>query len=174
MGEIFTTERLRARQWSVADAEAAYDLYRRPEVVRYLGNATPHASVDATRARTETIVASYDDSGYGFWALDELATGRLVGAVLLKPLPEVEEVEVGWHLHFDVWGCGYATEAATAALQHGFDVQGLSTVYAVVHPENEPSLAVARRLGMRHLGRTDRFYGVELELFALDRPRRPT
>lgn len=170
MAEVFTIGRLRARHWTVDDAEAAYDIYRRPEVVRYLGRPTPHATVDATRQRMQEIVESYDDSGYGFWALDELATGRLVGAVLLRPFPEAEEVEVGWHLHPDVWGRGYATEAATGAMQRGFDVHGLATVYAVVRPENEPSLAVARRLGMRHLGRTDRFYGMELDLFALDRP----
>lgn len=168
MAEVFRTERLRARHWTVTDAEAAYDIYRRPEVVRYLGSPTLHASVQATRERMESIVASYDDTGFGFWALDELATGRLVGAVLLRPLPGAEEVEVGWHLHPDVWGRGFATEAAVAAVRRGFEVHGLSTVYAVVRPENLASRAVAERVGMRHLGRTHRFYGMELDLFGLD------
>ena len=79
--------------------------------------------------------------------------GRLVaGTVLFKPLPNgVGEVEVGWHLHPDSWGHGYATEAARAVIQRGFEA-GLPEVYAVVRPGNEASLAVCRRLGMAAAG----------------------
>ena len=53
--------------------------------------------------------------------------------MLFKPLPNgVGEVEVGWHLHPDSWGRGYATEAARAVIAQGFEA-GLPEVYAVVH-----------------------------------------
>jgi RimJ/RimL family protein N-acetyltransferase len=49
-------------------------------------------------------------------------------------------------------------------------VLGLDEVYATIAPTNEPSLAVARRLGMEHLGRTTKYYdGIEFELFRLRR-----
>ena len=90
--------------------------------------------------------------------------------MLLKPLPNgVGEVEVGWHLHPDSWGRGYATEAARAVVDRAFD-DGLLEVYAVVRPGNEPSLAVCRRLGMQPLGRTTRWYHRELEAFRLEAP----
>ena len=90
--------------------------------------------------------------------------------MLLKPLPDgVGEFEVGWHLHPDSWGHGYATEAARAVVQQAFE-DGLPEVYAVVRPGNERSVAVCRRLGMDPLGRTTRWYGVECEAFRLIAP----
>ena len=86
--------------------------------------------------------------------------------MLLVPLPEGDAVELGWHFHPDAWGRGLATESARGALAHG-RAAGLDEIYAVVRPDNEPSLAVRRRLGMRPLGRTDRWYGVELEAFVV-------
>jgi RimJ/RimL family protein N-acetyltransferase len=90
--------------------------------------------------------------------------------VLFKPLPNgVGEVEVGWHLHPDSWGHGYATEAASAVIERGF-AAGVPEVYAVVRPGNEASMAVCRRLGMAPLGRLSRWYDVELEAFRLMAP----
>ena len=54
---------------------------------------------------------------------------------------------MGWHLHPDAWGHGYATEAARALVAREF-AAGTSEIYAVVSPGNEPSMAVCRRLGM--------------------------
>lgn len=96
--------------------------------------------------------------------------------MLLKPLPgrdgvtHTDDLEVGWHLHPDAQGHGYATEAARAVLAREF-ATGTRQVYAVVTPGNEPSIAVTRRLGMTHLGpRTDWYGGLELETFVLQRP----
>ena len=84
------------------------------------------------------------DDRFGCWAIERARRRRSPGTVLFKPLPNgVGEVEVGWHLHPDSWGHGYATEAARAVIDRGFDA-GLPEVYAVVRPGNEPSLAVCR------------------------------
>jgi RimJ/RimL family protein N-acetyltransferase len=82
-----------------------------------------------------------------------------------------DDVEVGWHLHPDSWGHGYATEAARGAIAKGFGA-GLTEIYAVVRPDNERSIAVCRRLGMTPLGRTARWYGTELEAFRVARQDR--
>jgi RimJ/RimL family protein N-acetyltransferase len=79
------------------------------------------------------------------------------------------EVEVGWHFHPDAWGNGYATESARGALELAW-ANELPAVYAVIHAGNDPSVAVTRRLGMTPLGSTDRFYGIELDAFRIDRP----
>ena len=70
--------------------------------------------------------------------------------------------QLGWHLHPDSWGQGFATEAARGAIAHGFH-SGLREIYAVVRPDNERSLAVCRRLGLEPLGLTSRWYDAELE-----------
>ena len=168
---VFETARLRAREWTPDDAEAAFAIYRDADVVRFLGSvSTPQESVETQRLTLDrwiTVTESLRPRGFGIWALETKDTGTVVGTSLLKPLPDVEEVEVGWHLGKEHWGRGYATEGARGAVEHGFTACGLDVVYAVVVPENVASVAVARRLGMTHEGRTDAYYGKTLELFSL-------
>jgi RimJ/RimL family protein N-acetyltransferase len=172
---VFATERLDVTPWShdPSDVERLLDTYSRWEVAQWLG-ATPRAlaSLDEARGAVDRWAARSTVEGYGVWSVRRRSDGFIVGTVLLVPLPSSEstagasggEVEVGWHLHPDSWGQGYATEAARGALGYGFG-RGLTEIYAVVRPGNERSLAVCRRLGMTPLGRTERWYGTELEAF---------
>ena len=169
----FRTERLVARQWTEqpADLRRLFDIYSRWEVARWLGAqpkamAEPGQAVDAVRRWRARCRGPY-----GVWAIEVRDTGLIAGTVLLVPLrlsgdagEDPDAVEVGWHLHPDSQGRGYATEAARGALDRAF-AAGVPAVYAVVRPGNEPSVAVTRRLGMEPLGRTDRWYDTELDAF---------
>ncbi len=169
------TERLVVREWTSSPEDIArrYDTYRREEVVKWLGNATPLASLEEAAERTQRAQAFYEAhrGRYGVWAVQVRDSGLVAGSVLLVPMPEPSdgtpsagEVEIGWHLHPDSWGRGYATEAAKAVLAHGFGL-GLPEILAIARPDNAPSIAVMRRIGMRHSGRTNRWYGLEAELY---------
>jgi RimJ/RimL family protein N-acetyltransferase len=164
------TARLRLRPWTTSPADLARlaDVYGRTEVTRWLGG--PPTVPPAELVRRWAVVHRADER-FGCWAIEPLDGGGLpAGTLLLKPLPQgVGEVEVGWHLHPDSWGRGYATEAARAVIDRAFQA-GVPEVYAVVRPGNEPSLAVCRRLGMQPLGRMTRWYDVELEAFRLMAP----
>lgn len=162
------TERLRLRPWTASPADLARlaDIYSRDEVCRWIGGTptVPPAELVSRWAQVHAL-----DDRHGCWAI-EAGGGPAAGTVLFKPLPNgVGEVEVGWHLHPDSWGHGYATEAARAVIGRGFDA-GIPEVYAVVRPGNEASMAVCRRLGMALLGRIRRWYDVELEAFRLMAP----
>ena len=168
-GELLTP-RLRLRPWTTDPDDLARlsDIYGREEVTRWLGGPPTVGPVELV-ARWAEIPRVHPCCGC--WAI-EVRGGApdVVGTVLLKPLPDgVGEVEVGWHLHPDSWGHGYATEAARAVVERAFGA-GLPEVYAVVRPGNEASLAVCRRLGMERLGRMRRWYDVELEAFRLMAP----
>lgn len=169
---IFTTERLDICPWthSPSDVDRVLDTYGQWEVVRWLG-ATPRVmqSRDEADAAVDRWAARCTEDGrFGVWSMHVRDTGSIAGSVILVPLPDSTEVEVGWHLHPDSWGHGYATEAARGAIAHGF-AHGLDEIFAVVRPDNERSLAVCRRLRMAYLGRTDRWYGTELALFRTGR-----
>jgi RimJ/RimL family protein N-acetyltransferase len=172
--ELLRTQRLRLRGWttSAADVARLTDIYSRPEVLRWLGGPS---SVPPEELPARWAAVHAHDTRYGCWAIERVAgvaedAGVVAGTLLFKPLPNgVGEVEVGWHLHPDSWGHGYATEAASAVIDRGFQL-GLPEVYAVVRPGNEASMAVCRRLGMTHLGRMRRWYDVELEAFRLMAP----
>jgi RimJ/RimL family protein N-acetyltransferase len=87
------------------------------------------------------------------WALVEKDSGRLIGDCGLIPLERVgPQIELGYRLIRAAWGKGYATEAAGAVRDLGFERFGLERIYVDVHPENEGSLNVARKIGARLLG----------------------
>lgn len=166
---VIGTRRLRLRPWTTApgDLDRLADIYGRPEVTGWLGGP-PTVSMTELVARWASV--SEVDARHGCWAIEPVGGAPPAGTLLLKPLPHgVGEVEVGWHLHPDSWGRGYATEAAAAVIDRAFQA-GVPEVYAVVRPGNEPSLAVCRRLGMQPLGRMTRWYDVELEAFRLMAP----
>lgn len=178
MGDVLRTERLVLRPWSATDLDAYFDIYSRWDVMQYLGN--PPRTLGSREEAAERLAArgTPDPAGppYGSWAVCEQDGDRPVGTVLLRqlpwsatvdPVPQESDVEVGWHLHPAVWGRGYATEAARTMLDRAWS-HGVAEVHAVTYPENASSQAVCCRLGMAYVGRTVRYYDVELDLFRID------
>jgi RimJ/RimL family protein N-acetyltransferase len=102
------------------------------------------------------------------------ATGRPAGSVLALGLPDAAsgEVQIGWHLHPDSWGRGYAREAATAVLARALD-HGLEEVWALTHVPNLPSRAVAQAIGMQHLGVHTWWCAEPSQVFRADRSTHP-
>jgi [ribosomal protein S5]-alanine N-acetyltransferase len=180
MATIFQTERLTVRHWEPdRDAAEAFAMYGDPEVTRFIGGRTD-PSVEAVRDRLaqRNVRDAARGDGTGFWAIVEKSSCAVVGASLLKYLPDADgnptrDMEVGWHQVPAFNGRGYATEAARGAIAHAYAVLGVPVLCAVINPANEPSLRVARRLGMIPLGRTSRCYGQEVELFRADPPPPP-
>jgi RimJ/RimL family protein N-acetyltransferase len=168
---VFETERLIVRPWTdgAEDLARILDIYSRVEVTRWLGNPVPMATLDEARAALERWSAiAAADGRLGVWAMQRRADNKVVGSVLVKHLPNSEEIEVGWNLHPEAWGNGYATEGGRGAIVHAF-AGGVAELFAVVRPGNGPSLAVCERLGMAPLGRTTRWYDLELEAFRKQR-----
>lgn len=179
MAVAFETERLWVRDWEPdTDTADAFEMYSDPDVMRFLGrDPKVVGSLDEQRTRLEFRIAEIAkrNDGTGFWALEGKESGEIVGTVIVKWLPDGNDVptsdlEVGWHLKKREWGKGYATEAGKAAIQYAFDRLRVSVLYAVVNPENTRSIAVTQRLGMKPLGLTDKYYGVTCELFELQKP----
>src|SRR5262245_14288680 len=174
MVPILYTERLQLREWTIDDAEAAFQIYGDPEVVRFLGNGETVPDLAAQRDWLAERIERYRSAvlnGFGVWAAVERNTQQVVGTLILKPLPPTEhEIEIGWHLNRRVWGSGYASEAARSVMRYGFFDLCLEKILAVIKPENVRSAAVAQRIGMRYLERTNRYYGgEEVDVFVIER-----
>ncbi|MBD2515444.1 GNAT family N-acetyltransferase [Nostoc sp. FACHB-973] len=173
MTNLLETDRLIIRSWiPERDAEQAFAIYSDPEVTYFLGNGSRVTSIESQRQRLiENIERSQRrNNGTGSWAIIEKEATTIVGTILLKQLPDkdglpTQDYEVGWHLRRASWGKGYATEAARGILSYGFNVLNLPVIYAVVNPENHASIRVTQRLGMKPVGSTKKYYGIELLLF---------
>jgi RimJ/RimL family protein N-acetyltransferase len=170
------TDRLVLRSWTVGDADFVFDMYSRWEVQRFLGTAP-----SVMQERDEAVKALQRWSGlehpvHHIWAITLRDDDRPVGSLLLKSIPASGtdgtpsgDTEIGWHLHPDAWGKGYASEAAARVLEYAFE-SDLDRVVAVTYPDNTASQAVCLRIGMRHLGPTDVYYDTTCELFEARRP----
>jgi RimJ/RimL family protein N-acetyltransferase len=149
ISERLTTERLVLRRWRDDDRDAFAALNADAVVME-------HFPAVLTRERSETVLdlieAGFDEHGFGLWAVEERPGGRLLGMTGLQRVPFLAPftpaVEVGWRLFPFAWGRGYATEAASAALDHGFGPARLPQIVALTTPANRRSLAVMERLGM--------------------------
>src|ERR1051325_10810092 len=118
------------------DVEAAFAIYGDAEVMEFISKTGPEPDLESQRVRLAAMIQRYDDLGSGFWvwAIQEKATGRIVGTTMVKPLPGHDHIEVGWHLGRFAWGNGYATEAGQAAIDYAFAKLGLEYIVAVVDP----------------------------------------
>jgi ribosomal-protein-alanine N-acetyltransferase len=103
-------------------------------------------------ATADWIESSFAKHGFGLYALELRETGEFIGftglAVPAFDAPFMPCVEVGWRVAFDHWGRGLATEAARAALRHGFEELGLTEIVAFTVPANERSRMVMEKIGM--------------------------
>jgi RimJ/RimL family protein N-acetyltransferase len=163
-----TTPRLRLRPFTAADREAIHAVYTDPDVMRHVGHG-PHRSAVDTDAALQAFARTLAARGISFLAVEERASGRLIGDAGLYPVDgSPDEVELGYTLARDAWGRGYATEAAQALVEHARTALDVARVVATVDPANAASRHVLEKLGMTAsgervaYGRPHAVYAVEL------------
>ena len=152
MAVLYETERLVVRELTDDDADAMYELHRNAAVTDWF-KEPPSTGPERERERLAEWRARDIPPGYGFFAIVERATGRFVGIQVLKPFANGVHIDVGWRLHPDVWGRGYATEAARGAIHYAVHTLGHdeSELGAVTLHDNARSRAVMERLGMTYV-----------------------
>ncbi|HET9557098.1 MAG TPA: GNAT family N-acetyltransferase [Actinomycetota bacterium] len=143
---VLTTPRLLLRTFRRDDLPLYAALNADPEVARYLGGPLSRQDSDDI---AEWAQECYAREGLGLLAVERRRDGAFLGMCGLHHQQSYpDDVEVAWRLAYEHWGRGYATEAATGWLDHGFGTLGLPRVIAITDPPNLRSLAVMRRLGM--------------------------
>jgi RimJ/RimL family protein N-acetyltransferase len=148
-GPAIETGRLILRPFRDADRDAFAALNGDPRVSDWLGGPIDRAQSDAGVDRINTHIAEH---GFGFWAAERKADGRLIGMIGLKrmglELPPGPAIEAGWRLTPDAWGQGLVTEGAQAALAWGFAQLQVREIIAITAVGNLRSRAVMQRIGM--------------------------
>ncbi|UXN58252.1 GNAT family N-acetyltransferase [Phyllobacterium zundukense] len=149
------TPRLRLRQWHQKDRESFYAINCEPDVQRHLVPLDRQGS-DRMLDKIDTQFAEH---GWGFWALEERESGKLIGLCGLAHITWdaffTPAVEIGWRLSTPWQGKGLALEAAERALDFAFGSVGLSRVVSFTTPANKASWGLMERLGMKRIGEFD-------------------
>ncbi len=165
---LIRTNRLLLRPALSEDVDAFHSILSDERAMAYW-STSPHQTIAETREWVSAMISIEPKVGEDF-AIEH--SGRVIGKVGLYNFPEV-----GFILHPDVWGRGYALEALRPVIDRAFSVHRLPSVNADVDPRNGASLRVLTRLGFKEVGRASRtwFVGGEwcdsvyLSLFNNDR-----
>lgn len=143
------TERLILRLPRIEDFDAYAELHADEEAARHIGGALLRAP--AWRKFLQ-MPGAWAVQGYAMFSVIERASGRWIGQAGPWQPEGWPGTEVGWAFHRSSWGRGFATEAATAAIDWAFANLGWSEVIHSIAPENHASQALAVRLGSRNRG----------------------
>jgi [ribosomal protein S5]-alanine N-acetyltransferase len=162
------TDRLLLRPLTMDDLGPLATIYADPEVRRFFPETLTR---DETREELEWLIEVYDGRyGFGLWATVLNETGEFIGRCGLLPwrvtssgkgclaldhadeFPDAEavyEIELAYLLAKEHWGRGLATEAARSIVHDAFERLRVTRLIALIDPDNEASLKVARNVGMR-------------------------
>lgn len=178
---VLETQRLLLRPYREDDAQRVLEIRSDMDVIRWLSDPpfVPMPDLDAARAWIADANDSKDPRTRVF-AVEVRETGLMVGSVLIAPMPTSDPpvFEIGWHLHRDSHGHGYATEAGRVLLDDSFarydgrDAEHplLEELWCGMYPDNVPSASVARKLGLEDLGvRDDPWYEGDSQFFLATR-----
>lgn len=142
------TERLRIRPYDLADVPSLHQLIGVREVAANLLRVPhPYTEQDA-----RSFINSSKESPEARFAVILRSEDIVIGGIGLDIDPSHPRAELGYWLGVPYWGHGYATEAATAVLEYGFQTLGLHRIWASAFHYNEPSAKVLRKIGMKHEG----------------------
>jgi len=145
---VLSTESLDLRRFTPDDLDRLVALDSDPEVTFFITGGVPEFEPDFLRS----YLGYYERyAGYGFWAVEERATGEFIGWFHLRPEPDTpeDEPELGYRLVKSAWGKGYATEGSRALIDRAFRELGARRVHATTMTVNVGSRRVMEKAGLR-------------------------
>lgn len=145
---VLETRRLRLREFVPQDADALIAVLGDPIAMQYYPAPFDHKGVEEWIERNRN---RYRGEGFGLWAMLLRKTNEVIGdcGCFLRDVDGRDDIEIGYHVRRDLWGNGYATEAAQACMQYAFTKLGVGRVISLIRPENMPSIRVAEKNGLK-------------------------
>ena len=163
------TPRLTIRGFKTSDAQALHAIVGDPEIVKHVGDGQP---ISLERCEKWIVIsnANYERQHYGAMAVIENSSLRLIGYCGLVFGDDKTTPEIIYGFIKTAWGQGYATEAATAMLEHGFQGVKLEKILGIAYSENKPSLKIlGEKLGFGYTHTQTEENGLTTAYFVLER-----
>lgn len=148
-GWLLQTERLFLQRVTPADAALMLAVWNDPAFMHFVGDRGIRTEEQALAAMQAGAFRLYREFGYGPYALSLKEDGRQVGICGLFRREHLEHPDIGFALLPEFCGRGYAYEASVAVLAHARDDLGITTLTAIVSPQNAASIALIEKLGLR-------------------------
>lgn len=147
---FWETRRLIFRTWTETDLELALGLWGDPQVTRYI-DARGKLSVDAVQDRLAREIAGLQENGVQYWPIFLQSTSEHVGCCGLRPYDlSGNKYELGFHIRSELWGRGFASEAALRVMAYAFNEKSVNALFAGHNPHNTASRHLLKKLGFRY------------------------
>lgn len=149
---IISTERLCLRRWTDSDTHFFIEMNKDPDVMEYF----PKTLTDSESIEfINRVNLSFAENGFGLFAVENKLTKEFIGFTGFA-IPRFEMfftpcVEIGWRFQKTSWGQGFATEAAKACLNYGFETLGFIKILSFTASINKKSQQVMKRIGMNYI-----------------------
>jgi RimJ/RimL family protein N-acetyltransferase/predicted enzyme related to lactoylglutathione lyase len=139
--------RLGFSTWNEEDINDARELWRNPEVTKYI-LANGKMSDIQVQERLKSEIENYSCKGIQYWPIFLIETNENIGCCGLRSYNEDKKIlEMGIHLKEKYWGKGYAQEACSAVMKYAFNKLGANALFAGHNPKNSASAVLLRKLG---------------------------
>ena len=142
-----STERLTLRQWKDEDFDLFAEFYSDENNARYVGGKK---TLDEAWRHYAVLIGHWHLKGFGYWAVEEVATEQFVGCIGLWQSAGWPELELGYWLREHYQGQGYAREAALKCKEFAVSQLGAPSLVSYIDPENTPSIRLAESIGARY------------------------
>lgn len=160
------TANTKLRPFRLDDVGVLFQITNQKDIFKYFPNPSPWS-----REKAETFIqnqlAHWEQHGFGWWGVEPLSGHELIGWNGLQFLPDTNEVEVGYLLSEKFRGRGWTTEGTIASLRFGFEIVGIESIIAIVHPDNIPSQRVALKSGLSLVDRNN-YFGMDCFRYRID------
>lgn len=147
--KVLETDRLILRRLNPEDAQFILELLNEPSFLRFIGDKGVRSLEDARQYILQGPVESYDRFGFGLYLTELKPDAVPIGICGLLKRESLQDVDIGFAFSPRFWGNGYAFEAASAVMEHGKTAFGLKRLVAVTSPDNDGSIKVLTKLGLR-------------------------
>jgi len=146
---VLETERLLLRPLTTDDAPFILTLLNEPSFLRFIGDKKVRNLEDARQYILTGPMASYERHGLGLLAVVLKASQTPIGMCGLLKREELPDPDIGFAYLPDFWGQGFAFEAAKAVMNDARESLKLSRILAIVNPDNDASIKLLERLGLK-------------------------
>ena len=142
-----TTKRLLLRPWRRKDRPTLEKMCRDEDMMQFVTKGRPMTDQEI-KTLFKRQKKHLRQHRVCFFAMQLIESDEVIGLAGLQPLDN-GDFEIGWWVWKDYWGQGYATEAATALVDYARSELKLDKIAAIIDPENNASIGVAEKLGLR-------------------------
>jgi RimJ/RimL family protein N-acetyltransferase len=146
---VLETRRLALRHFRSDDADFIVRLLNEPSFIEFIGDKGVRTTEQANQYLLNGPMDSYDRFGYGLNMVELRETGEPIGMCGLVRRENLDDADIGYAFLEQYWSNGYARESAEAVLDHARNMLGLERIVAIVTPENQSSIRLLEKVGLR-------------------------